>query len=317
MIIGNPGVTPGNRKIVIRIWVIAIIFIQLLGFYVHTVCTQMSYWKYKNNVDNYIIVDAAVVAMKKIQIYYNDTFPVFKINKVKLEYQINEETFYLWTTVYSDYSEGNHLKIAVLNSDFYVVERMVPYKLSKYAKQLYLKYIIFDVVLATILGIWWASDRRKQREALLEYNLKYGEKTNFEQQAQKAREDIVDKREKILAFLGKNKETLHDGKAVKSTIPVHEDFLWCLQYLAQARRMEDILLIDTAENGEYKYVVETRKLRQQGLPEQYYVIAIADNNCLCGNANLGRVYCFSQSLGITNTPYATVYDYIMEQIGLR
>lgn len=316
MVIGVPGATPANRKTVIRLWVIAIIISEMLGFYEHSIRSRMSYWKYINNIDNYMILDATVVAVKEERICYNDTIPVYKIYQVKLEYQINGYTFYKWTDLYSDYSEGDHLKIAVLNNDFYGVERMVPYKLSKYAKRLYLKYIIFDVVLATILGIWWASDRRKQREALLEYNLKYGEKTNFEQQAQKMREDIVSKREKILAFLGENKEILHDGKAVKSTIPVHEDFLWCLQYLAQVERMKDILLIDTDENGEYKYVVETRKLRQQGLPEQYYVIAIADDNYLCGSADSQRVYCFSQSLGITNTQYATIFDYIIEKLGL-
>lgn len=94
MIIGNHGVTPGNRKFVISIWVAAVMIIEMLGFYVHSMRSQMSYWKYLNHREQYIILEAVVVEKQRSQIYYNDTFPIFKIFKVKLEYQINGHIYY-------------------------------------------------------------------------------------------------------------------------------------------------------------------------------------------------------------------------------
>lgn len=96
--------------------------------------------------------------------------------------------------------------------------------------------------------------------------------------------------------------------------PIHEDFLWCLEHLAKAERIKSILLLEVDEKGEYSFVAETIKLREQKLPKEFYVIAKTENNFLCGTAESSRVYSFSNVLGVTNTQYASLYDYIIEQI---
>ncbi|MCM1181021.1 MAG: SMI1/KNR4 family protein, partial [Clostridium sp.] len=100
---------------------------------------------------------------------------------------------------------------------------------------------------------------------------------------------------------------------MKYDIDFHEDFIWCLENLSGTCIANHILLLHINENQEYEFVAETMRQRQLGLPKPYYIIAKTDNNYLCGRADVGRVYCFSHALGITNTPYATIYDYIIEQ----
>lgn len=322
MAVWGAGVTPGNRKTVIKCCLIAIIFSEMMGFYVHDIRPRISCWKYINNSDDYMVLDATVVAKKEELIRFGDTFPIFKIFQVKLEYQINGYTFHHWTVLYSDYSEGDYFKIAVSKGAFYDIERMIPHRTSKYAKKLYFKYILFDTVLAILLGIWWASDKKKQREMLLEYNLKHGEITRFAQQEKEEKENIILMKEKILEYVHKNTENSENHtnidilKYQNNDIHLNQGSLWYINKVSCYDITATRLFLTKCNNGEYEAISKTLELRKNGLPEEYYVVDTADTFYYCCRESSERLYAYSKAVGVTNTKYASIYEYIMEHMGL-
>ena len=318
--VGMGVVTPGNRKTVIKCWVIALIIYEMFLLYDYDILPRISYWKYINNSDNYIELDATVVAEREEWVCYLNTFPMYKIFQVKLEYQINGYTFHHWTVLYSDYSEGDYFKIAVSEDNFYDIERLIPHRTSKYAKRLYFKYILFDVVLAILLGIWWVSDKKKQREMLLEYNLKHGEITRFAQQEKKEKDNIILMKEKILEYVHKNIENSEDhtnidlSKYQNNDIHLNQGSLWYITKVSCYDITSTRLFLTKCNNGEYEAISKTLELRKNGLPEDYYVVDTADTFYYCCRESSERLYAYSKAVGVTNTKYASIYDYIVEQI---
>lgn len=59
---------------------------------------------------------------------------------------------------------------------------------------------------------------------------------------------------------------------------------------------------------------KTNELRECGLLEKYYVISEQEGYYICGCKETPRLFCFSTNLGITNTIYEDIYDYILAQI---
>ena len=96
--------------------------------------------------------------------------------------------------------------------------------------------------------------------------------------------------------------------------PINEDFIWCLEYLSNCEQISDILLIRKDVYGEYEFITQTLNLREHGLPVDFYVVAKSSQYFLCGRGDSPRLYLFSESLGITNTKYESIFDYIIEQL---
>lgn len=72
-------------------------------------------------------------------------------------------------------------------------------------------------------------------------------------------------------------------------------------------------LLKGDETG-FAFETETIRLREKGLPHEYYLIDKNDSHYYCCRESSERLYAYSQILGITNTPYSDIYDYILEKI---
>ena len=67
----------------------------------------------------------------------------------------------------------------------------------------------------------------------------------------------------------------------------------------------------------FLFIKKTVELRQQGLPDEYCVIDEENGHYLCTRYGYKRIYCFSTNLGITNTTYEDVYDYILDKLDME
>lgn len=57
-------------------------------------------------------------------------------------------------------------------------------------------------------------------------------------------------------------------------------------------------------------------MHEQGLSENYYVLAEQGEKYYCCCVENERIYMYSSGIGITQTKYGMLYDYIMEQMEL-
>ena len=82
-------------------------------------------------------------------------------------------------------------------------------------------------------------------------------------------------------------------------------------YVDEGVSIGDVILLKD-ENGKSACLKETEYLKQYGLPEDYYVIAVKESYWLCCCAKEECIYAFSITLGLTQTKYQSLYDYIIE-----
>lgn len=82
-------------------------------------------------------------------------------------------------------------------------------------------------------------------------------------------------------------------------------------YIAQGIPLGDIILL-SKEEGINTCLEQTKKAREYGLSDNYYVIAVKDTHWLCCNAEEECIYAFSKALGLTHTKYQSLYEYIID-----
>lgn len=87
-------------------------------------------------------------------------------------------------------------------------------------------------------------------------------------------------------------------------------------YVDEGVSIGDIILLNY-DNGKSLCLKETEYLRQCGLPEDYYVIAVKDTYWLCCRAEEEWIYAFSKTLGLTHSKYQSLYEYIIEACNLQ
>ena len=290
--------------IIIAFWIITFSILQ------KGVLQNAEYYLYVANAKKYNVITADV--HKTHAIGYDYIGQPISWKWADITYEYDNQNYDRVIHSYPELTDEENILIAVKEGNPEKVIRCIPYELSRKEK----KSIVFSLCL--IVGvILYTVIENKVTEKKYRSTYKLQQKKNNDEQESETYQ-IAKKKLLIMSSVQGCEEVPLDKELVmKLDNPIHEDFIWCLKYLSKTNVADDILLLHMNADGDYEFVAETIRLRQQGLPEQYYVIAIANNNYLCGSADSQRVYCFSQALGVTNTPYATVYDYIMEQIGLR
>lgn len=271
---------------------------------------QLEYYSYKMKQDRYIICQAVILDKEDIS-WYIGKLKLVPNSKEKIEYEVDGEVYTKKVFSYPEYGVDEIIPIAVDADNN--IKRCIPYPIWNRPSDiincvLFLVLFILGINVQNIAeGIHRVKNRKIQKEIQKEQNNKQ-ESDAYQ---------ITKKKLCIMSIVQGCEEVPFDKELVmKLDNPIHEDFIWCLKYLSKTNVADDILLLHMNTGGDYEFVAETIRLRQEGLPEQYYVITIADNNYLCGSADSHRVYCFSQSLGVTNTQYATIFDYVIEKIGL-
>ncbi|MDE6435157.1 MAG: SMI1/KNR4 family protein [Lachnospiraceae bacterium] len=284
-----------------------ILSVEIIIFYIlqEGPLQYVEYYVYASNIGQYSVVTAEVEKTHRIEPHGR---LILRWKWADIVYEYGGQQYNATVHSYPELTEEREILIAVKTGNPQRVLRCVPYKLTKKNE---IHIIVFlSLIICMILFVII-------KNKILEKNSKV-HTDSFKEEISKQEADkqkCERKKEYILSHLKSNEEVLYNKELVsKLQVLVHEDFIWCLKYLSKTDVANNILLLGIDGNGEYEFVSETVNLRERGLPKQYYAIAKVENNYLCGRADSHRIYCFSESLGITNTPYATIFDYIIKKI---
>jgi len=289
---------------------LALLLIFICRIFLYGGMQQLDYFDYLIHKNSYTCVNAMICGenTQSVEIaFIRGSFGF--ISEKSIQYEIDGIMHIGSTKMYNDYENNENIVIAINNNNPKKIKRCIPYK-KETTKDNVNPILISICISACIFFIF--------NKLVLLWRKYIDSKTSLtllDEQVKKQETESLQKKEYILSLL---KEVACNEELInKLEISVNDDFVWCLTKLSKTYVADNILLLNISENKEYEFVTETMKLRQQGLPKEYYVIAKVENNYLCGRADMDRLYCFSHALGITNTSYATIYDYIIEQIDKR
>ncbi len=301
-----------------KLFLIIYLFMIILKIYMCGGMQQIDYYTYKIDQDGYQIVEATIIGINEKSITLRGYgIPYFTITKLEVCYKINGKSYIEGIYTYDDKKECKEIKLAVKKSNVKKVKRCIPYVLMKdnFIKALLQAMKIFGIAISMfiLLNLFILYQKKQESEkALKNVNEK------LERDKEREVDEKIKKQEMILSYcLNANRISLSririDDAMKKLNIEFSDDFIWCLENLAGQECFFSILLFSQSEEG-YEFEQVTIQLRGKGLPYNYYVIARYGENYLCGNKESSRIFCFSQSLGITNTQYTTIYDYILKNV---
>lgn len=267
---------------------------------------NVEYYLYTRNEGKYCVITANI--KKTHEMKRSGRYSAGQLIWADIEYEYGNQNYNLEVYSYPELTEESTIQIAVKKDNPRQILRCMPYELTKKNRI----HIIFDICFI-MCALLFVIIKNKIIARNSKESIDFLQEKNSSQKTESCQNES--KKEYILSHLKSNEEVLYNKKLVsKLQVLVHEDFVWCLKRLSKTYLANGSLLLNINENGEYEFVSETVNLRERGLPKQYYVIAKVENNYLCGRADSHRIYCFSESLGITNTPYATIFDYIIKKI---
>lgn len=234
----------------------------------------------------------------------------FAIKRAVVTYNVDGKEYRAFNVSMSyKEKEGSVIQIGINKNDPTKILRNEFLPLSKWAQfgnilcLFYLLYV-YGFIKMPLYGL--VKRKKQERISNQVWEAEHKKQHNMESQ-------IAKKQEKLLHIL-KSKGAKNEPDIEKITVYMleHEiqwnsDWLWCLNNLY----LEKLFLLEK-EDGEYKFIILTLNLRKHGLPPEYYVIGQEDDCFYCCRSDSMRVYAFSKSLGITNTPYADIYDYLIK-----
>jgi hypothetical protein len=236
--------------------------------------------------------------------------------KTTVKYKIDDKTYYTDIYSYNDASVNDEIKIAVNNNNPSKVLRCVPYDISDSD----ITELLMGWIPAFLLGMYWCVLyilRNKKKQKLHE------QLSRNQEASQMDFNELSDKQLDILSLMNINRNDYNSSdyksefektkKELKSIldINVNDELVW---YIVWGRRN------DTCKRKIEEYMNEvknmTEQLMQKGLMYGYYYIDKCNEYFLVGKESSTRLYLFSYSLGITNTQYSSIYDYIIEKEGV-
>ncbi len=296
-------------KRVFQIIYLCVLFFQIC---VYVFVPLRSYSKYFRDKNQYDIVQAKVEDEEKYPIGLSF---LGEITKIQVSYEIGKIKYNSNLFFYSDGKLKNTMSVAVLKTDPIVAclnSLELPFSMSFYNHffRLIVWYFLIMILFKTIEFILTKRiqcDDQKSFEFIRQKQEDYKKSMN---------EQIKLKRQKILNQLFSENGEMNSITQIEQTcrkynIKFNEEFMWCLLNLTTLQL--GIIGIDSF-TGEESIGTKTNELRERGLPEKYYVISEQEGYYICGCKETPRLFCFSTNLGITNTIYEDIYDYILAQI---
>lgn len=274
---------------------------------------QLEYGLYKMQQSKYQITQAEIYEKKDIS-YYLGKFKLISVYEEKIKYEVDGEEYDKIVHSYSDYNIKDVVPIAVHIENKSNIKRCIPY--SKWNNiTCIINWILFFVILLFCINIKnIANSIQTIKKRKVSKWIKNKEKST----EMKIGEEDAQKQNRIL-YIIKNADKKNEIESekiktcmLKNEIQWNNDWLWCLYNI----RLEELLLLQK-EDGEYKFITLTLELRKNNLPPEYYIIHQENNYFLCCKYNSKRIYAFSKSLGITNTQYSNIYDYLLEVLEKR
>lgn len=298
-----------NKRVrdVLSSGLICFIIIDVIMLYFSIILPKFEYLNYRYNTEKYLIVDADVLESNEIILLPGKFAPLISYRKNILKYTIDNVDYTQKTYSYPEVKEKSQIKIAVKIGNNTNIKRCIEYHLEEKQKtHLYIE--IITIVLFIILFFLNNYFMHKKENKVI-----YDEK-NFDQQ-------ILEKQLYILEHMRQSVRTEEElqkwlGFYNSKGIQFNSGTLWVLRKYGNAEEMRAILNMSPLTDQE-KYLDLLMSMYEQGFPEKYYVLAKYDENYYCCCKESEQLYMYSRGLGITHTKYATIYDYIIEQIDKR
>ncbi len=289
-----------------------IIFI-IIDLYIKMFAQQFDYLYYKLNKASYDVVAAQVMEKREKTIIMGKTEPLLTYTEILISYKINGLDYVNRISKYPEVKQFDTIYVAVKNGNK-EVRRCVPYVISERDKKLlfYYFFIIFMIFVLFRVMNWLVILRKNLVKT---YDKSEREQIDIEKHVDEKKNEI----RKLCT-------QLHIGNEKKNIVvkeyedllkcKIHEDFIWCLKYFIKPdKRLLTFPFSGLTEEG-FDFIGKTLEQRQQGLPDEYYVIAVKNNYCLCGKVRDGQIYSFSRGLGITHTKYLDIYDFILDELSM-
>jgi len=290
------------------------VFCILLGVYDNGLTQRMQYIQYKRNLSDYDVVWGTIIDNSYSTNHFGN-IPIYKKHMQTIAFTYNGVEHTVRTNAYGQYNIGDIVRVAVNKSNYTTVSRCIPYEITKYEKELYVRNLIILLIVFALYII----DRRHFK--FQEYKMKCNIKNDLAEKEKRYNEEILERQSLIFKHIpieGCMEKELSEQSIVFSNIKTKLNLgtLWLLENYYKSEKMKKIFnLLSCMLSDEYfEYL---KRMYEQGFPENYYVLAEKNSNYYCCCKESERLYMYSKAIGITNTPYETVYDYIIEQIDKR
>lgn len=268
---------------------------------------MLEYFYYKRNAEKYIVIDADVIESREVMVVPGLHGSLISRRRNKVQYVIDGVEYTEKTYAYPDVEDPTRIKIAVNMDNPADVRRCIKWHWGKHARVLISIEIVVFVVFTVIFLLAYYFQHKKEKV----YKTKGEYEKSFANQ-------VAEKQLYILEHMPQCKVTEDElqgltedfaGKGIK----FNKGMLWMLLHYGRSQEMSNIFnLLPLIWEGKYFDYID--KLYEQGLPENYYVLAEQDEKYYCCCADSERLYLFSRGVGITQTKYETIYNYIIEQI---
>ncbi len=294
---------------------IAYIFIIFLNTFQCGVLQYLEYVYYKNNMDNYNIVCANVIAQSKYGAGLLRFENLLEWKSATLRYEMDGKEFFVDTYSYPEVKEKQYVNIAVDKKNNDKIIRCIPYELTMDDQLNHIfgwgSILLFLCYLSVVKYLLIRRNKKRKEHYVKEKEISVMNEKKYTENDMRLQKCILDR---CRTTQEDHSQKINVAKK-ELDIEFHKDFAWFLQCFTNGQ-MDSVLLIQHLE-GRYAFVCETMLVRKYGLPLNYYVIAKEGEHYLCGYAYSSRMFMFSKNLGLTNTKYETIYHYVLECLDNR
>lgn len=290
------------------IWILFAIVCLTVTLIIH----QMDYYKYFLYKKYYSISSGEIEKIDEYIIKFRGQGGL-TIRRAVVSYDVNGIK-YTVSDIPMSYleKEGSVILIAINKNDYSNVLRCEFLPLSKGSQ-------ILDIIALLILlynfikpFIYRHVKKYRERKVLKQLN------DNLVKQQKSTQVKIIEKQKKILQFC--NLEGIPDKRDIgigeiedRLGTMFNESFKWCILNVPSSIIDWKMPLLKMDQN-QFIFELETLRLREKGLPCEYYLIDKKDSYYLCCKRLEERVFTFSEVIGITKTPYEDIYDYLLEKM---
>ena len=272
---------------------------------------QFEYYLYRTHTKQYVIQNAQVCEQTDVSFKLCNV-NIIPITETIIAYEIGDKTYSKAVYSYSGIDNDNGIiPVAVKLQNNNCIVRCIPWTIEN-INRFFGNWIILAGLLIAL----------RKREKIIDL-LRRRQRKNTEEilenesisKSQMKKERVKRKQTTLLHNIARKEKISEEccreiiQQMQKACIPYNEDWLWCLRFLSS----DKIMFINESWE-DLTFITETLKMREKGLPDDYWIIDRKDHYYICCRQGHERIYAFSTNLGITNTQYEDIYDYIQKTI---
>ena len=289
-----------------------LILCALICLFITIIGCETDYYKYRLCQDDYILSFGTITNIDEYLIEFRGPGG-FVIRRADISYKIKgiEYCAYDVSVAYNE-SKNDVVEIAIDRNDYSKVIRPCFMSLSNGIIALDISSLI--VIMYVIIKNLFKKYIRKEKSRII----KKKEESEYVT-SQRDMELKKERKQKVLLQHIKRQDALSEEycerikqRMYDNRIPWNEDWLWCIRFLSS----DKIMFINESWE-DLTFITETLKMREKGLPDDYWIIDRKDHYYICCRQGHERIYAFSTNLGITNTQYEDIYDYIRDKLDVE